>query len=565
MRIVKQGDKITGFGAAPDIRNAASLPGARAIEVSAGRFELQIPFIWESLKLLAYRYQGKLDVADSLRIEATLLHSARVEIDACRTNEKLIIEPGVLYPYQRAGVAWLMAQPKAILADDMGLGKTVQTLIALDNLDAWPVLIVSPASAMRVWESEFNKWLPGLRPVVVEGSKSRRQRLLAEPSDAYIISYSNVAAHSKLAYYGSKYAKKKDPNDQLLNRPWGALILDEAHRIKNARAQRTRACWAIAETSARKILLTGTPISNHPGDLWALLRCLDKVAWPSWSRYLDTFLETRPAFRGQGLEVIGIDPPIEPVFRDLVDHHLLRRTVEEYGEDLPDVVRQTYRVPLSKGQQDQYTTLLNDHVLDGQQITQTLTLAARLHQVAQAVTVWDHKEAKFKMSEVSSKIGVLKDLLEDFEDPVLVFTHSKQLAEQAGEVCSLPVITGSTPKLERQELIDDFQNNLLDGLVATVGTLAESVTLTAAKATIFLQRSFSLVENLQAEGRTRRVGSKHSTVFVIDIVTENTVDELPAFAVQDKYKHLQAILRDPHQITSWGRQIKVERPEDKYI
>src|SRR3954454_21878183 len=174
----------------------------------------------------------------------------------------LDIEPrlgGELRPFQRAGVEYALQSRRLFLADEQGLGKTVEALAALEEDDAYPAVVVCPASLKLNWEREAAHWLPHRTLHVVVGTGKAIPR-----ADITVLNYEIVhAQRERLA----------------LSRP-KALILDESHYVKNPQAKRTRAVRRLAEQlpeGALKVCLTGTPVMNHPDELISQLRIIGRL------------------------------------------------------------------------------------------------------------------------------------------------------------------------------------------------------------------------------------------------------------------------------------------------
>lgn len=175
-----------------------------------------------------------------------------------------------LRPYQLAGLEWLARAYKnkinAILADEMGLGKTLQTIALLAHLACdlgiWgPHLIVVPSSVILNWEREFHRFMPGCKVLTYYGSQAERKakRKGWDAENAFQVCITSY----QIAIADQHILRRKN---------WHYMVLDEAHLIKNYRSQR----WQTLLTfkSARRLLLTGTPLQNNLNDVWSLLRFL---------------------------------------------------------------------------------------------------------------------------------------------------------------------------------------------------------------------------------------------------------------------------------------------------
>ncbi|KAK3808435.1 MAG: SNF2 family N-terminal domain-containing protein [Benniella sp.] len=172
-----------------------------------------------------------------------------------------------LREYQHVGMDWLAQLYSnglnGILADEMGLGKTMQTIALLAHLacehEVWgPHLIVVPTSVILNWEMEFKKWCPGFKIMTYYGSpRERKEKRIGWSRDN---SFHVCITSYQLVVQDQAVFRRK---------AWQYLILDEAHNIKNFRSQRWQTLLNF--NSARRLLLTGTPLQNNLMELWSLL------------------------------------------------------------------------------------------------------------------------------------------------------------------------------------------------------------------------------------------------------------------------------------------------------
>ncbi|KAF9358765.1 swr1 complex component [Mortierella sp. AD094] len=172
-----------------------------------------------------------------------------------------------LREYQHVGMDWLASLYSnglnGILADEMGLGKTMQTIALLAHLacehGVWgPHLIVVPTSVMLNWEMEFKKWCPGFKIMTYYGSpRERKEKRVGWSRDNSF--HVCITSYQLVVQDQSVFRRKA----------WQYLILDEAHNIKNFRSQRWQTLLNF--NSARRLLLTGTPLQNNLMELWSLL------------------------------------------------------------------------------------------------------------------------------------------------------------------------------------------------------------------------------------------------------------------------------------------------------
>jgi SNF2 family DNA or RNA helicase len=182
-----------------------------------------------------------------------------------------------------------------------------------------------------------------------------------------------------------------------------------------------------------------------------------------------------------------------------------------------------------------------------------LVQTLRLLQIASAMPVLDESGAVVALDKPSNKLVALQELLDERAGaPTLVFAASRKLIE----LCSREVgvdhvlITGAQTPVERAESVSRFQTGVVPLALVTLGAGGEGITLTAADTAVFLQRSWSLVQNLQAEDRIHRIGQDASAVNIIDVVSDGSIEARVLEAFAGKEQSLQDVVRDKAALRS---------------
>lgn len=242
--------------------------------------------------------------------------------------------PGVtarLYPYQVEGVAFLVANGRALLADDMGLGKTLQAISAAawlhGHAEVERTLVICPASLKQQWAREIRKFT-GQEARVIQGPAATRAAQYRGASGFLIANYELILRDS------SVIAETLRPD---------LIILDEAQRIKN---WRTKIAAAVKRIPSRyAFVLTGTPLENRLEDLYSLMQVIDqKVLGPLW-RYLVDFHVTDARGKVLGYRNLSeLRRRLAPV--------MLRRDRQLVRDQLPDRIESRLDIPLSASQQE---------------------------------------------------------------------------------------------------------------------------------------------------------------------------------------------------------------------
>lgn len=485
-----------------------------------------------------------------------------------------------LYPYQESGVVFLAKTKRALLLDEMGTGKTIQTIRALmaDSQTGgvpFPAIIVAPNNMTITWQKEFEKWWPGVKAVVVKGSADQRRKVIKKPAHVYIINIESVRLHSKLHYFpGSHRLKRCEKCDKTASDAvpptrcemhprefneiqWKTVIVDEAHRMKNPQAKQSMAIRALVTPATEYVYaLTGTPIGDSPIDMWPALHLIDPEQFPSKNSYIDRYCFLSYNIFG-GTQVVGLNPQTKDEFFRVVDPLTRRMPKAAVLKFLPEKVYSTRYVEMNAKQRTAYEQMDKNQIaiLGTEYIGITvaanpLTELTRLTQFASAFAGVD-ENGQVRLSAPSNKIDALLEILDESGDePAVVFAQSRQLIELAAVALkkagvSYSMIVGGQSPDEREAAKTSFQDGHVRVVLCTIAAGGIGITLTRSQRAIFLQRSWSNIENKQAEDRVHRIGSEiHPHIDIIDIVSIGTIEENQRRVLAGKEEALQEVVRD---------------------
>jgi hypothetical protein len=436
------------------------------------------------------------DVLERLRIE----HDAAIDgVRRSRSHSSPPLEiegvlGGELRPFQRAGVAYVLEARRAFLADEQGLGKTVQALAALEADDAYPAVVVCPASLKLNWRREIEHWLPHRSVTVVSGTGGT-----AATAEITVINYEIVHAHrARLA----------------LRRP-AALVLDESHYIKNPRAKRTQAVRKLAESlapDALRLALTGTPVMNHAEELIAQLRVIGRLE--------DFGSGARFARRFQG---IGAE---ERIHWHLRRRCFVRRLKADVLPQLP--AKRQVVVPVALDNEREYRQAerdviawLREQPLDLGELEARVAAALRAERLAQLNVL--------KRLAARGKSGAALAWIDDFlasDERLVVFCGNREVQELTLERFPDALhLVGSDSVEQREAAVRAFQEP--DGpqlLVASTRVGGQGITLTRASNVAFLDLEWTPAMHDQAEDRLHRIG-QHDAVTAWYLLAAETIDE----------------------------------------
>lgn len=402
------------------------------------------------------------------------------------------------------------------------------------------------------------------------------------PSHVVIINWESIRFHSRLKPYGSTALKKcpdhggMDPKvkantcevhpKELNQIEFKTVIGDEIHRIMDPASKVTRAFKAASGEAGLRWGMSGTPLSKNPQNLFSPLNWMDPEAYPSKSSYTEYFCEKAPSAYGPDT-VVGIRQDKAQEFFHGLDPFLRRMPKELILPFLPPIVREVRTVEMGTKQKKAYEQMqekmmaeLDDEVLV---VKSALTKMTRLLQFSAAYAEVEYKMVVNKktgeleekpfvtLKDPSCKLDAFMDDLPDFGDEsLIVFATSRQLINLLSDRLAKQgidhgLITGDQDSVERTAHMEAFQNGDTKLILVTIAAGGTGITLTKASTMVFLQRSWSMIENEQAEGRGHRIGSEqYDKIRIIDYVTKDTAEPMVLEANLEKTKQLQYILRD---------------------
>ena len=435
---------------------------------------------------------------------------------------------GQLRPYQARGVSWLTFLEQwglgACLADDMGLGKTVQliafllTMKARDLLDG-PVLLVCPTSVLGNWEREVHKFGPDLKVLMHHGDKRSHAAAFARKAKT---------ANLVLTSYALAQRDLKD-----LNRvDWLGIVLDEAQNIKNSDAKQSK---AVRQIEAQfHIALTGTPVENRLGELWAIMDFLNPG-------YLGpkNFFQRRFA---TPIERYG-DTASLKTLRSLVQPFILRRlkTDRTIIQDLPEKQEMTVFCSLAKEQAQLYQATVEKAMRDieaaegVQRRGQILGLLTKLKQICNHPAQFLKEETGTVAPGRSGKLLRFDEMVDELlaeGDRALIFTQFAEWGKQLQAHLTRRFgqetlfLYGSTTKNKREEMVDRFQHDPSGPRLFILSLKAGGVglNLTRANHVFHFDRWWNPAVENQATDRAFRIGQTKN-VQVHKFVSTGTLEE----------------------------------------
>lgn len=449
---------------------------------------------------------------------------------------------------------------------DPGTGKTRTTLeiwrrLCNEKKRILKTLILCPKIVMSNWQDEFYLYtnVPKRRVRFLDSKGKKRvtelQKAIEIEGSVVILNYD--------AFAGGKYS------EEILNiiLKWSPefFVCDESHQIKSPEAKRSKAAVRISYRARHRFLLTGTAITNAPTDIWNQFRVLDHG--DSFGHRGADFYAFRSIYmhdKNEGMPKSKhfpnwvARPEMLPRLNEKIYKKAFRVKKSECL-DLPDRVRTSIKVKLTAKQRSMYEQMKRDFIafLDerGEDATTAqiaLTKSLRLNQIVNGFIKTDEgKEIGLKEN---PKVDALKELLDEIvigaNEKVIIWSIFRENYNQIEELLKKMKIgyrelTGRVTGKDRDQAIKEFRSNPdIKVMIASQQAAGIGINLIEASYAIYLSRGYRLDHDIQSEDRNYRGGSEmHDKITRIDIVAEDTIDELVLAALRNKKNISEEILK----------------------
>jgi len=421
-------------------------------------------------------------------------------------------------PYRRA------FEQNLLIADDRGLGKTVTSIETAKRImheRQAPVLVIVPKTLKTQWQEEIRDQ-DASNPIV--------------PIDTGFVLLQPF--NSKKAFWVLTHYEAVLKHWQKLSKTmWACIIVDEAHRIKNRKAQRSVAIKKIK--AYRKIALTGTPYDRNPADIWSILNWLA----PDMFRSYWDFFKAHVNYEGQldGAHTIhGVQDGAK--FGRVIAPYVVRRSKQDVAPLLPKKIEQHISIELTGKQADLYKRIREaaetDATLDDGSTLTMPNVLARILRLQQAAV-----DPRLLGTDVNgAKIDWLLEYVDDNpSDTLLVFTRFRDTAIRVANMLGIPYyVGGSTLENPAQ----------YPRMIATIDAAKEGLNLGHIWNTVFLDCQWSSIAMAQAVDRTERDLSATEPHIIMYLEAVDTVDCLVRQALAGKWETIDLVnawLKKAHQ------------------
>ena len=393
---------------------------------------------------------------------------------------------------------------RAYVLSEMGTGKTRAALFACDHMfnrgEIKSVLVVAPLSTLsQVWDREVYEHFNHLSVGVLHGTRERRLKILAEEHHIYVINHDGPQVILP----------------ELLKKKFDVVIIDEIGMFRNKQADKWKRLFTIVNTAPYAWGMTGSPTPSAPTDAWGIAKMLTPSRAPAHKK----------AFQRKTMTQVTQFRWIPKA--DANDHvyDLLQPAVRYKRDDcveLPEVSTLEIKVPQSKQITDTYNKMMKKLQLafkEGQ--VTAVNEGVLFMKLLQIASGWVYTQDKGVVSlDNTARVNEVADLYEESAGKVIVFAefthaatelHARLLKKKINCV----LVTGKTPKAQRDEIFGTFQNNSEKSMiVAHPKCMAHGLTLTAANTIIWFTPTVSLETYEQACARITRPGQNRKSLII---------------------------------------------------
>lgn len=435
-------------------------------------------------------------------------------------KHNLRVEP---YEYQKEGIRFGLRHKKVLIGDEPGLGKTLQSIGIVDCANAYPCLVICPSSLKINWQREFEKFTGKKALVLDNATRTSWPYLLGMGMfHVAVVNYESLRkffvwdihtlhAHTKPTFPSTTAKRSFSLKDVVFNRDiniFKSVIMDESHRLKDPSAQQTMFTRGIVEGKEWRILLSGTPVVNHAGDLVAQLAIM--------GRLVSDF-----GGRGKFLADFGENENLSELSAQLYDTCMIRREKARVLTQLPDKQRTDLHVEISN--REEYDLAAADLAAYLREYTECSDRDIRRKMRMEALVKFMTLRSLASKGKVKQATDFIRNFLANGK-PLIVFCSLKEIVKALQKQFPDAVrVTGDDSLAEKQAAVDSFQNGNTHLIICSIKAAGVGLTLTAASNVAFVEFPWTYADCCQCEDRAHRIGQKNN-VNCYYLIGRRTID-----------------------------------------
>lgn len=455
--------------------------------------------------------------------------------------KSLRVEP---YPYQREGIIFGLEKKRLIIGDEPGLGKTLQSIGVAHCARAYPCLVICPASLKINWLREFEKFTDA-RALILDNSTRTTWPYLLQMGmyQVVIVNYESLRKYfvwdilckreqsGTCSGYAERSQNRSEGNLSAKGafrlkdvvfcpdiRRFRSVIIDESHRVKDPGAQQTIFTKGITAGKPYVMLLSGTPVVNHPQDLVAQLSIIGRLS----------------EFGGRAKFLADYGTPdsdLEDLSQRLYDSCLIRREKKSVLTDLPDKTRVDLYVDISNRQE--YDVAEADLRRYLEEYTECTDTDIRRKMRMQALVRFMTLRALSAKGKVAQAVEFISNFMAS-DRPLVVFCSYHEIVDALRQAFPDAVsVTGRDSAIDKQAAVDAFQQGRARLIICSIKAAGVGLTLTAASSVAFIELPWTYADCCQCEDRCHRIGQSDN-VTCYYLLGQHTIDRKLYQIIYDK-------------------------------
>lgn len=429
------------------------------------------------------------------------------------------------YDYQWEGIFYGIRRKKLLIGDEPGLGKTLQSIGIVNIGDAFPCLVICPASLKINWQREFEKFTDK-KALVLDNSVATTWPYLLQMGMHHvaIVNYESLRKYfvwDIKARKGQPFRLKDVvfcPHINLFK----SIIIDESHRVKDPSAQQTIFTRGISDGKEFRILLSGTPVVNRPADLIAQLSIMGRLAeFGGRSKFLADYGGGEISKERRGKDEDDKPRNLERLSEQLYSRCMIRREKSKVLTQLPDKTRTDLYVEISN--RDEYELAAEDLAEYLRKYTECDEVDVRRKMRMEALVKFMTLRSLSSKGKVKQAVDFVKTFLANGK-PLILFCSLHEIVDELKKHFPKAVsVTGRDSMMMKQAAVDAFQSGKAQLIICSIKAAGVGLTLTASSNVAFVEFPWTYADCCQCEDRAHRIGQKDN-VTCYYLIGRHTID-----------------------------------------
>lgn len=442
-----------------------------------------------------------------------------------KLKHNLKVQP---YDYQLEGIAAGLKWQRFLIGDEPGLGKTLQSIGVVDCANAYPCLVICPASLKINWKREFEKFTDR-KAIVLDNAVAITWPYLIN-KDMYQVAIVNYESLKKYFVYSihadqGKTFRLSDVEFYPYISLFKSVIIDECHRVKDPTAQQTKFTRGIVEGKQWRILLSGTPVVNRPADLIAQLSIMGRLKeFGGRAKFIADYGGGDPTERRPGANTKSDDDAprnLDRLSSELYSRCMIRREKSKVLTQLPDKTRVDLYVDISN--RDEYLLAAADLAEYLRQYTECSDSDIRRKMRMEALVKFMTLRSLSAKGKIRQAVDFVKTFLAN-NTPLILFCSLHEVVDELKKAFPDAVsVTGRDSMMMKQAAVDAFQSGRAQLIICSIKAAGVGLTLTASSNVAFVEFPWTYADCCQCEDRAHRIGQKDN-VTCYYLIGRHTID-----------------------------------------